>query len=174
MTYPRMGEALVEAGVLDPTQVNGILEEQRRTRRPFGVIAEDLYDVHPEEIEEAWVRQYSRVAERVDPSACHVDDQAASVVSRRQAWQFRVLPLRFDGDTLVIATTVRHLRRAARFAAHVLEHPAYFVLAETEHLGEGLVMHYPLPGFTAHAVDDDGMEAVLRPLGAGASDTTAA
>ncbi|NEQ48554.1 MAG: hypothetical protein F6K11_00235 [Leptolyngbya sp. SIO3F4] len=51
-----------------------------------------------------------------------------------------------------------------RFAAHVLEQPAYFVLAEGEDLGEGLCTHYPLPGFSARAVDDDGLDAVLRPI----------
>ncbi len=164
MTYPRMGEALIEAGVLTEAQVEGVLAEQRRTRRPFGVIAEELHDVHPEDIEEAWVRQFGRIAERVDPTSCHIDPLTADVVTRRQAWQFRVLPLRFDGDTLVIATTLKHLRRAVRFAANVLEQPAYFVLAEGDRLGEGLCLHYPLPGFSARAVDDDGLDAVLRPV----------
>ena len=36
----RLGEVLVEQGMLTETQVEEILTVQRATRRPFGVIAE--------------------------------------------------------------------------------------------------------------------------------------
>jgi hypothetical protein len=157
----RLGEVLIERNVLTREQVDHVLEEQKRRGQPFGLICERLYGISPEEVEEAWSEQYARLTRKVDPRFESFDDRALNLVSRRQAWQFRVLPIRFDGDELIVATTRRHLRRALRFATKVIGVPVYLVIADPEPLGEAMCSHYPLAGMTSRSIDDEELDRLL-------------
>lgn len=157
----RLGELLVQVGVLTATQIDHILSVQRETGEPFGVLCERLAGVDPVAVEEAWATQYAQLTRHVDPALESFDPEATGLVTRRQAWQFRVLPIRFDDEELMLATTRRHLRRALRFATNVLVVPVYPVLTEPLALGEGLCRHFPLPGMTPASVDDDALDRLL-------------
>jgi hypothetical protein len=158
----RVGELLVENGVLDVSQVDEVLAEQKRTGEPFGKICERMFDIDPAAVEAAWAFQYARITRRVDPRTEYFEPRALALVTRRQAWQFRVLPIRFDGAELMIATTQQHLPRALRFASNVVGIPVYLVVAESDALGAALCRHYPLPGMTPAAVDDGALDRLLE------------
>jgi len=142
----RIGELLRQQGVLTQSQLNDVLQEQQRTHRPFGVICEQRFNVEPAAVERAWSAQYARLTRRIDPEQETFDPQVRTMISRRQAWQFCVLPVRYDGTELMIATAEHQLLRALRFACNVLHVPAYMVLAEADALGRALAVHYPLAG----------------------------
>jgi hypothetical protein len=158
MTELRLGQLLVESGVLTGQQVDHIVTVQEKTGEPFGLLAERLFGVDPQKIEEAWAKQYAGLTRTVDPEVEVYDTEAAGLVTRRQAWQFRILPLRFEGRELLIATTQQHLRRALRFATNVIGIPIFFVMAKPKALGQALCKRYPLPGMTPELVDDDVIE----------------
>ncbi|MHC4415834.1 MAG: GspE/PulE/PilB domain-containing protein [Planctomycetota bacterium] len=155
MSEVRLGQLLVASGVLTNQQVKSILTQQEATGEPFGLLAERMFGVDPERIEEAWAQQYAGLTRTVDPQVEVFDDQAAGLVTRRQAWQFRILPLRFEGRELIIATTQRHLRRALRFATNVIGVPVFFVMSEPSALGRALCARYALPGMTPESVNDE-------------------
>ena len=154
----RLVDLLVEAGVLSEDQVGQLLEEQKEGGVPLGVLAERRFGVEPAAVERAWARQYAGLTRAVDPELEVFHDSALALVTRRQAWQFRVLPIRFEPHELMIATTVEHLPRALRFAANVIGYPVFFVMADSESLGRALCRHYPLPGMTSRSVVDDGLD----------------
>lgn len=142
----RIGELLIEQGVLSEQQVFEIVEAQRRTGEPFGVIAERLFDVTSESIENAWAEQYHRFTGDLDLSAERFDPRAMELITRRQAWQFELIPIRFDhGGELLIAASQRRLPRAVTFVARQLEHVAYFRIADAEQLRTYLQRYYPMP-----------------------------
>lgn len=155
MTEVRLGQLLVEADVLTQDEVRQIVAEQERTGEPFGLLAERLFGVDPARIEEAWAIQYAGLTRTVNPEVEVFDDESARLVTRRQAWQFRILPLRFEGRELLIATTQSHLRRALRFATNVIGIPVFFVMSDPIALGRSLCERYPLPGMTPESIDDD-------------------
>jgi hypothetical protein len=157
----RLGQLLIESGLLSTAQVERILREQHDSHEPFGVLAERLFDVHPEQVERAWATQYATLSPGLDLANEFIDPRALACVTRRQAWQFRLLPLRFDDSELMMATTQQHLRRALRFATGVMGIPVFLVLASTSALGEALCRHYPLPGMTPQSVADDGLDYLL-------------
>ena len=158
----RLGQLLVKGGVLNEQQVQQILEVQSETAEPFGQLAERLFGVDPTAVENAWADQYASMARHVDPEKEWFDPRARELVTRRQAWQFRVLPVRFDPNELMLATTRVHLRRALRFAVNVLGVPVFLVMAEPDALGRGLCQHYPMPGMSPRSVLDDGMDRLLN------------
>ncbi len=158
MTELRLGQLLVESEVLTGKQVDHIVTVQEKSGEPFGLLAERLFGVDPQKIEEAWAKQYAGLTRTVDPEVEVYDDDASGLVTRRQAWQFRILPLRFEGRELLIATTQQHLRRALRFATNVIGIPVFFVMAKPKALGLALCKRYPLPGMKPEMVDDDVIE----------------
>ncbi len=144
----RLGTILVDNGVLTDDQVKAVLNVQHRTGQPFGLICEQMYDIPPQSIEDAWATQYSARTTTVDPRLLTPEASAMETVTRRQAWQFNVLPIQWDGRELMMATTPAGLCRALRFATNVLGVPAYFVMCEPTELQDAMQMHYPLPGTT--------------------------
>jgi hypothetical protein len=141
----RIGELLIEQGVLTQRQVQHILKVQKISNRPFGDLAERLYDVSPKAIEDAWVQQYVRLAGSVDLEEQQIDEACLRLLNRRQAWQFHLLPLHHDDRELHMATSPRDLVRAVNFATRTFKEPVYFLLAERRQLRKFLMRHYPVP-----------------------------
>ena len=142
----RIGELMVNEGLLTEDQVETILAEQRDCGGAFGDIAERMFHLDPRDVERVWAKQYATAAPKIDPRDEQADPCAIAAVSRRQAWQFRVLPMRFEGDDLVVCVTEENLARALRFVYRGLRTPCYFVISEAAALDEALMRHYPMPG----------------------------
>lgn len=157
----RLGHVLVDSGVLTEEQVRAVLEHQQECHRPFGVLCEELLGIEPKVIEDAWARQYAMTTRTIDPRYEVFDADVRDLITRRQAWQFRVLPIRFDDCELMVATTAKHLSRALRFVQNTLGVPTYLVLAEPLALGNALCLHYPLPGMTAACINDMAMDQLV-------------
>jgi len=142
----RLGDLLVEHGCLSTEQRDQILESQRGNHRPFGLLAEELFGVSPSDIEHAWATQYAMIAPRFDPRLHTIDPEVLSIIEPRQAWQFRLIPVRREGDENVFVTSVDGLSRALRFTGWRVPGPCTFCVCEPEVLSIGLGMHFPMEG----------------------------
>lgn len=144
----KIGELLVRQGVMTEEQVSEVLEHQQATGRPFGLLAEQLFDVNPDAVEKAWVEQYLSYETEVDLESQHIDVEVLKVINRRQAWQFRILPVQRDESTheMIAVTSKEFLRRAVNFAWRQVNDPVYFLVARRPQLEEFLMKHYPWPG----------------------------
>lgn len=160
----RIGELLVAQGVLTEAQVEQALGVQRSVPEPFGAICERLFGISPEIVEGAWAEQYEWLTRDWNAQSIEGDSEVRELVSARQAWQFRVLPVRFEQGALVLATTARFLPRALRFATKVLRYPAIFMLIEPQRLAEALSLRYPIRGLDANTLDLLHIQQVLLPV----------
>lgn len=140
-----LGQILQQQGLLTRRQVEHILDVQAVTNRPFGDLAERLFGVEAHVVADAWVRQF--VAENEPEDVCHVTCEARwlKMLDRRQAWQFRIVPLRREQDHLLIAAEERGLLKAVNFAGSAFPITPCFVLAEPRSLQALLMRHYPVP-----------------------------
>lgn len=159
----RLGQLLVEQGILTTDQVELILKHQRTSGKPFGLLCEHIFDVDPDLIENAWAAQYARIARKIDPEIEVYERRALELITRRQAWQFRILPIRFDDEELMIATSQEHLRRALRFAVNIIGLPVYLVMADADKLGTALCRFYELPGMTPDLIKNQTLSHLLNP-----------
>lgn len=139
----RLGDLLVIKGVLSRTQRDAVLKEQEGTGRPFGEIAEQMFGVSSDLVEDAWAQQYALLSGLIDPRSEHVDAEAVARLGAEEAWQNEVLPMRRDGRELMVCTTREGLVRALSFMDSRVRERCYFVLAERAHLHEALSRHYP-------------------------------
>ncbi len=142
----RIGELLVQRGRLSPRQAAEVYEQQKQRPLPFGVLAERMFGVSVGSIEEAWVEQYHRATGTLALTGVEPDEDALCLLHRRQAHQFRMVPLRFEetGELLIAACRTR-LARAVTFAAHRIPGPTHFRVAASGPLDEMLLRHYATP-----------------------------
>lgn len=152
MTHPqdnapiRIGEILIEQGVLSEQQVFEIVQAQKKLRLPFGVLAERMFEVTLESIENAWIEQYHRFTGTVDLAGMKFDEQALRLINRRQAWQFEIVPIGFEPTgELMMAASRRRLARAVTFATNRLDKVVYFRIAESAQMQQFLKQFYPMP-----------------------------
>ncbi len=141
----QIGQLLIEQGVLTSRQVEHILKVQKLSHRPFGDLAERLYGIDPQAVEDAWVQQYVRLAGVIDLDDQRFDEQCLRLLNRRQAWQFHLLPMNREQDNVTVATSPESLVRAVNFSAKKLDEPIFFQIAERKQLCEFLMRHYPVP-----------------------------
>ena len=147
-----LGELLVRNGALTAEQRDAVLDAQRNRGGPFGAIAEEMFGISPHAVEAAWAEQFGQIAPRIDPRTIEINHRVIEMISRRQAWQFCILPIELRGDDLIACTTQEHLVRALKFAGWRLGHSCQFVLAEPGALGESLAAHYPMAGMSPDMV----------------------
>ena len=142
----RIGELLVKSGRLSAEQAEEVHRAQRHRWLPFGVLAEEMHGVRVPGVEEAWVEQYHRETGTLELRGVEPTEGALRLLHRRQAHQFRMVPVRFEpgGELLVVACRSR-LARAVTFAAHRIPGPAHFRVAARGPLDELLARHYPAP-----------------------------
>ena len=153
----QIGQLLVEQGVLNEDQVHHILKVQKMSHRPFGDLAERLYGIDPKAVEDAWVEQYLRMAGVIDLNEQRIEAECLRVLSRRQAWQFHLLPLyREQQQGLHVATDAESLVRSVNFATRKLDEPVHFLIAERTQLRNFLMKHYPVPQFIAQYSENMG------------------
>jgi len=146
----RIGQILLDQGVLTEQQVFEIIQAQKDGAVPFGVLAERMFDVTVESIELAWVEQYCRFSGPIDLAHQQFDTEALRLINRRQAWQFEILPIRYEsGGELLMAASRKRLARAVTFVARRLEPAVYFRVADSRQLREFLMTHYPMPEVSA-------------------------
>lgn len=140
----RLGELLVAQGVLTPVQASHILDVQAVTARPFGDLAERLFGVDPKLVSRAWVKQFTAQNPPRDISTEECDPRWIAVLERRQAWQFRILPMRSEGGHLLVAADGRGLLKAVNFASRAFALTPCFILAQQQSLRSMLMRHYPV------------------------------
>ncbi len=142
----KIGELLVQNRVLSQEQVDRAVAEQVASGEPFGSVCERLFGVHPKVVEGAWAQQYASLVADVAARLDEIDLDAEQTITRRQAWQFRCAPLRYEDDQLIVATCVPSLPRALRFATTHIAAPVFFVLVSPEELANHLSKRFPMIG----------------------------
>ena len=152
MATVHLGDLLVKHGVLTPAQRDEVLNAQHTRGGPFGALAEQMFGVSPEAVERAWAEQYANIVPHLDPRTYNVDPNALELVSRRQAWQFCIIPMSFRGRSLLACTSQEHLPRALKFAGWRLAFTVEFTICEPLQLGEALEKYYPMAGMRADYV----------------------
>ncbi len=156
----RIGDLLVQQGVLTAAQVAHVLDVQSVVHRPFGELAERLFDVPAVAVDAAWAQQLVALHGARDVSLEEPEPGCVAMLNSRQAWQFRLVPLRRELSTpghlghLLLATDPARLRRAINFAARSLPLAPTFVLATRTSLQTLLTRTYPVsPAFQRWAAE---------------------
>ena len=98
----RLGELLLENGLLTAEQLEAALAEQKRQRRPLGqiLLGQGLVD----EKALAGVLSLHFKVPQVDFSRMRIENEALALISESYAREHTILPIRMDKDELELAT----------------------------------------------------------------------
>lgn len=149
----RLGELLVEQGAITLDQRDEILSMQSQSHRPFGVIAEEMFGVSPSDIEEAWAIQYATIAMRIDPLSVEVCKDTLDIITKRQAWQFGLIPIREYEGEIQFVTSMECMARALRFVGWRIPVLCTFAICDLDTLKGGLALHYPFESLDSETAD---------------------
>jgi len=161
MPRKRIGDILVEQGVITPAQLQEALGRQRKTRERLGRILIEMGAATERQIAQALADQLglpvvNLTAQRIDPSAVRL---VPEVLARKR----RILPIALDGDALVIATADPLDVFAVDDVAIAARRPVKSVVAGESEIASAIERVYGM-GAAAHAVlgdlADAGAEAV--------------
>ncbi|MGE4578604.1 MAG: GspE/PulE family protein [Desulfuromonadales bacterium] len=97
----KIGEILVEMGNLNPSEVNLILEEKGDSNRRFGETAIARGMLKEDVLAQALARQFRM--EYLDPDQFSLDAQLYAAIPAGLPARFNFLPVRQQGDALVVA-----------------------------------------------------------------------
>jgi type IV pilus assembly protein PilB len=98
----RLGELLVEKGMLTPEQLEAALQEQRRKRSPLGqvLLAQGVVD----EKALAGILSLHFNVPQIDFKRARVEKDALALIPEPYAREHTILPIRLDKDELEVAT----------------------------------------------------------------------
>lgn len=145
-SFNRLGDLLVRSGALTEEQRDLAALANAKSGKPFGVIAEQLFNVPARTVEAAWAEQFAIYADHISGEALTPAPEAVVAIEPRQAWQFGLLPLRYEGEELIAATSKQRLPRAMRFVGWAMPIPCRFVLTDDDSLKVALAEHMGIPG----------------------------
>ncbi|MFR9711693.1 GspE/PulE family protein [Paenibacillus sp. MB22_1] len=152
----RLGELLLESGIITEQQLQAALEEQQRTRKKLGdvLLAQGVLTEH-QLIE---VLEFQLGIPHVTLSRFQIDTKLSQVIPEQMARRYQVLPIRVDGRKLMVAMAdpldlfiIDDLRMSTGFTIE----PAIISRGE---LQRGIARLYGL---------QDSMNEMIKDLGAG-------
>lgn len=135
-----IGAILVQRGVMSQAQVDAVVAAQHRRRKPFGKLAHEMFGVPEREVHRAWAAQTGQFCQHVDLPCEPSDGNLIHLLTRREAWMIRALPLRVENGELIVATTPTDLPEAMALLRQKVRWPVRFVLADRKQL-EYFLMH---------------------------------
>jgi hypothetical protein len=147
----RLGDLLVRDGVVTPAQLAHALDVQAAVARPLGSLVERLFGVSPCAVGAAWAEQFAVLHGERNVSEQVCDPDCVSLLTPRQAWQFRLVPLRREltdtgsGGHLLVAGGRQGLRKTINFAVRTLPISPSLILADAASLEVLLARYYPVP-----------------------------
>lgn len=102
LTNQRIGDILIEQGLITPQQLEEVLKMQSAgNKKRIGEILVELGTISREELFE--VLQYIYEAEYVDLSTYVIDPEVISLIPEKVALQYRLIPLSINDNELVVA-----------------------------------------------------------------------
>ncbi|MFH1678140.1 MAG: GspE/PulE family protein [Candidatus Omnitrophota bacterium] len=98
----RIGDILIEKGIISLKDLNVALEKQRETKEPLGKILIQLGYVKEDEFLNILSKQLGM---DFYPRLCEVDvsEEIIRKIPIKLVWHYKFMPLKFEGDTLVVA-----------------------------------------------------------------------
>lgn len=156
-SYKRIGEMLLDRGLIDSEQLEKVAEAQKRTGLRFGEVVTSLGIVEEETIALCLGEQYGFEAADLSQAP---EPSALAIVTPLFALSHMVLPLRIDDETLVCAVADPLDLPTTDALGRTLHRRLEIRVAPPSKLYDAIVRHYDLP------VDEE--TAANRPLKRGA------
>ncbi len=101
MKSKRLGEMLVDAGILTEAQINEALEKQKGSGKRLGTVLIDEHYITETQLIETLRMQLG--IDFIDLNKTMIDPVMATIIPRSIATQNRIVPVRLQNDRLVIA-----------------------------------------------------------------------
>lgn len=102
VTYPMLGEILIEEGLITEDQLNHALEEQRRVKEPLGAILVKMGLISEDNLQKALAKQMG--VEYISPEdLSRINPSVKNFIPEQLARRNKLVPIEVEGDTIKVA-----------------------------------------------------------------------
>lgn len=143
--YKRIGEILLEKGLITKDQLNKALEHQRLTKKALGEVLVELGYVTWEELTEALAEQYNMLVLKDPPRVVPVE--VLNSLPRALLEELRIIPIdKRDGRLILVTDTIHNISRIKGEVKFItgqepmiyLVTPSLFALLYKQHIQGGI------------------------------------
>ena len=140
----RLGELLIEAGLITEKELEKALDDQRFSNRKLGEVLVRLKYISEENLIRFLAKQHGAVG--IDVFRQTVDEKALKLIPKRSAQKHRILPIGFikDGGVIKLAVATSNPNDIATLdeVAFVSGYPVFPVFAKEEDLVVAIKYYY--------------------------------
>ncbi|MGD9015480.1 MAG: ATPase, T2SS/T4P/T4SS family [Candidatus Omnitrophota bacterium] len=151
----KIGEILIQEGIISLKELNIALDEQRKTKEPLGKILVRLDLVKERELLSALSRQLG-MEFYVKLTDISVDDEVIKQVPVRLVWYYKFLPLKIEGELLTIAVSDPFDMWLTEGLKTNLDFRINRVLAPESEILEGIKKYYGVAAETVEKILGEG------------------
>ena len=138
----KIGELLVQHGLMSDDQVRQVLAAQKDDPAPFGYLAQKMFDIDAQAIWRCWGRQMAECLPVVDLGSLASSQEALSEISASVAWRHRALPIALHERTITLATSPERLPAVMAWAHTQLAYVIDMVLVDDDLLEQAIPERY--------------------------------
>jgi type IV pilus assembly protein PilB len=144
MKNKRLGEMLIDAGVLSADKVNEALALQKKTGERLGTVLLDHGFITESQLIETLRMQLG--IDFIDLNSAKIDPSLARYIPKETAKEYRIVPVKVSGDTLWIAMQDPLNFRAVQAAKEVSKHRIIPMIAYKDAVDRALSVLYENEG----------------------------
>ncbi len=108
-TYKRIGDLLIEKGLITPQQLEYALNKRGEEKKPLGEVLVDLGFITWEDITRALSEQYDVPVLEDIPD--RISEKAIQMIPRRQSEKLRIVPVNYDEETQTLTVVTDDVLR---------------------------------------------------------------
>ncbi len=179
MAIRRIGQIFVDMGFIDDEQLEMLLEEQQQQPgEKLGKIAEEMGMITDDQLAQALAEQMN--LQVIDLAEAKIGAETLAQVNEAMAQLYRVIPVRFEDDTLTVATAEPQNLSVADELRTFLGHRIRLVVATEREIKQAMDRFYNASGDSVESLiseledDKDLMQQAEALTGDGPIDLTTA
>ncbi len=155
MAIRRIGQIFVDLGYIDDDQLEMLLEEQQQQPgEKLGKIAEEMGLINDDQLAQALAEQMN--LQVVNLAEASIEPETLDLVSETMAQLYSVIPVRFESDTLTVATAEPQNLTVADELRTFLGYTIRLVVATAREIKQSLDRYYDAAG--------ESVESIIREL----------
>lgn len=156
----RLGEILVEAGLIDEKTLENALEAQKVQNKKLGEVLIEMEEVEETDIADVLSRQLGIQYIRLDN--VKIQKEAVALIKLEMAEKYSIIPLQLSGNKLIVAMSNPLDYNAMEDIQFAVSKPVYVAVSTPSDISKAIEKHYPKKDLKEEVISQAEMDAGME------------